>query len=200
MSLADEIFPANRHPNLVQTEWSRGWAYQSIGFGEAARFLTEHSSSFQGSIDSVGLAVFFLQRHRVELVLKELLIAHRGNLNKVQPPHSLGALWKACELAIGADVEGWRYIESEGAGIVMLLHECDRSSHTYRYPVDRQGNEHRRADQIDLAALERHVSRLVSAIDGYKAYSEQAREYEEEMHRAFEQDMRERYGEDEYDR
>jgi hypothetical protein len=200
VSLADEIFPADRHPDFVQTEWSRGWAYQSIGFGQAARILTEHSSSLQGSIDSVGLAVFFLQRHRVELVLKELLLAHGGNLNKVQPPHSLDALWKACGRAIGADVEGWRYIESEGAGIVMLLHEHDPSSHTYRYPVDRKGNEHRRADQINLAALERHVSRLVSAIDAYKAQSEQAREYEEEMHRAFEQDMRERYGEDEYGR
>jgi hypothetical protein len=200
VSLSDEIFPANRHPDFVQTEWSRGWVYQSIGFGEAARFLTEHSSSFQGSIDSVGLAVFFLQRHRVELVLKELLIAHGGNLNEVQPAHSLGALWKACEGVIGADVEGWRHIESEGGPIVMLLHERDPSPHTYRYPVDRRGNEHRRADQIDLAALELHVSRLVSAIDGCKAYSEQVREYEEEMQRDFEEDMRERYGEDEYGR
>jgi hypothetical protein len=198
VSLVDEIFPTDRHPDFVQTEWSKGWGYQSIGFGQAARFLTEHRSSFQGSIDSVGLAVFFLQRHRVELVLKELLIAHGGELSEVQPPHSLDALWKACERTIGADIEGWRYIESEGAEIVMLLHERDPSSHTYRYPVDRKGNEHRRADQIDLAALERHISLLISAIDGYMAHSEQAQEYEEEMNRAFEQEMRERYGEDEY--
>lgn len=200
MSIADEIFPADRHPDFVQTEWSRGWGYQSIGFGKAARFLTEHRSTFQGSIDSVGLAVFFLQRHRVELVLKELLIAHGGDLNKVHPPHSLDALWKACERVIGTDVEGWRHIETEGAGIVMLLHERDPNSHAYRYPVDRKGNEHRRAHQIDLAALERHVSQLVSAINDYMTVSEQAREYEDKMNRIFEQDMREVYGEDEYGR
>ncbi len=196
MSLADEIFPAERHPDLVQTEWSKGWGYQSIGFGEAARFLTEHAASFQGSLDSVGLAVFYLQRHRVELALKELLVAHRVELKKVTSPHSLLALWQTCEQTLGSDVDGWSYLESEGEELVMLLHQHDPGSDTYRYPVDRDGVEHVRAPYIDLAALEGAVNELVGAIDGYMAHSEQAREYEQEMQRAFEQEMREVYGDD----
>lgn len=196
MSLADEIFPAERHPDLVQTEWSKGWGYQSIGFGEAARFLTEHRASFHGSLDSVGLAVFYLQRHRVELALKELLVAHRVELKKVSPPHSLLALWQTCKQTLGPDDDGWSYLESEGVELVMLLHEHDRGSDTYRYPVDRDGVEHTRAPYIDLAALEGAVEKLVGAIDGYMAYSEQAREYEREMQRGFEREMRDIYGED----
>jgi hypothetical protein len=196
VSLADEIFPAERHPDLVQTEWSKGWGYQSIGFGEAARFLTEHRASFQGSLDSVGLAVFYLQRHCVELALKELLVAHRVKLKTVTSPHSLLALWQACGQALGSEGDGWRYLESEGMELVMLLHEHDRGSDAYRYPVDRDGVEHERAPYIDLAALEESVNKLVGAIDGYMAYSEQAREYEQEMQREFEQEMRDVYGED----
>jgi hypothetical protein len=198
VSLADEIFPAERHPDFVQTEWSKGWGYQSIGFGEAARFLTEHRASFQGSLDSVGLAVFYLQRHRVELALKELLVAHRVKLKTVTSSHSLLALWQACEQALGSDGDGWSYLESEGVELVMLLHEHDRGSDAYRYPVDRDGVEHKRAPYIDLAALETHVDELVAAIDGYMAHSEQAREYEQEMRREFEQEMREAYREDDW--
>ena len=171
MSLADEIFPAERHPDFVQTEWSRGWGLQSIGFGEAAGLLTEQRASFQGSIDSVGLAVFFLQRHRVELAIKELLVAHGIKLKAVSPPHSLAALWKACEQALNSDGDGWLYLESEGTELITLLHRHDPSSHTYRYPVDREGQKHERAPYIDLAALQKHVNGFVSVIDGYMAHS-----------------------------
>jgi hypothetical protein len=196
VSLADEIFPTDRHPDLVQTEWSKGWGYQSIGFGEAARFLTEHRASFHASLDSVGLAVFYLQRHRVELALKEFLVAHRVELKKITSQHSLLALWRACEQTLASDSDGWGYLEAEGMDLVMLLDEHDRRSDTYRYPVDRDGVEHTRAPYIDLAALEEAVDKLVGAIDGYMAHSEQAREHEREMQREFEQEMRQTYGED----
>lgn len=195
VGIADEIFPKQRHPGLVQTEWAKGWVYTSIGFAGAARFLTEHSAQFGASIDQVGLVIFFLQRHRVELAIKELLAAHRIDLKSIVPPHSLDALWRACELTIGTDSEGWRYLDSTGTRLVKLLDKHDPGSHTYRYPIDRHGKEHRRPKYIDLVALENHVNELVSAIDGFMAHAEEARQYEQEMRREYEQELLEEYGE-----
>jgi hypothetical protein len=190
MSLADEIFPPSGHPALVQTEWARGWGYQSIGFAEAARFLTENKARFHAGIDQVGLVVFFLQRHRVELALKGLLVAHGTQLTRVNPPHSLEAAWRACEELVGSASESWRYLHSAGAELVKLLHEYDRSSDAYRYPVDRNGKDHQRPEFIDLDALERHVTALVGAIEGYMDYSAEARE----LQRNFEREVQQEYG------
>jgi hypothetical protein len=197
MSLADEIFPDRRHPDFVQTEWARGWGYGSIGFAEAARFLTENRAEFHAGIDQVGLVVFFLQRHRTELALKELLIAHGVDLKEIKSPHSLDALWKACEATIrAADSDAWDYLDSAGTNLVTLFHEADPDSDAFRYPVDRKGNKHDRPKYIDLAALEKHVNALCAAIGGYMTYSAEARQYEEEERREFEQEMHQEYGED----
>jgi hypothetical protein len=200
VSLADEIFPDGRHPDLVQTEWAAGWGYGSIGFAEAARFLTKNRAKFHATIDQVGLVIFFLQRHRVELALKELLLAHGGDLAEIKPPHSLNALWKACEQAVGVGSEGWQHLGSAGTELVALLHERDPGSDTYRYPVDRAGKKHKRPKFINLVALEEHVDALASAIGGYMAYSDEARRWEEDMHREYEQEMRREYGDDDYGR
>lgn len=196
VSLSDEIFPDRRDRDFVQTEWATGWGYGSIGFAEAARFLTENKKQFHASIDQVGLVIFFLQRHRVELALKELLVAHSVDLTNIKPPHSLPALWGACEQVAGSGSEGWQYLDSAGSELVALLHERDPGSHTYRYPVDRKGKPHERPKFINLAALEEHVNALVNAIGGYMDHSEEARQWEAEMQQEYEQEMREEYGDD----
>ncbi len=190
VSLADEILPDRGRPDLVQTEWASGWGYESSGFTEAARFLTEHRAQFHANIDQVGLVVFYLQRHRVELALKELLLAHRVELSEIKSPHSLDALWQECKQKIGPDPEAWAYLDSEAGELIALLHEIDPDSHAFRYPVDRSGNTHDRPKYIDLTALEKHVDALCGAIDGCITYLAEAREHETEMNRELEQDMR----------
>lgn len=180
MGLADEIFPSERHPDFVQTEWAEGWGYTSIGFEEAARVLTEHRAELGAAIDQVGLVVFFLQRHRVELALKELLDARKADLRTIKSPHSLPALWHVCAETLGRDSDEWQFIDGAGTELVTLLDESDQSSHTYRYPVDRDGKRHQRPPFIDLAALDKHVSNLVWAIRSfldYAAEGDQAQAY-----------------------
>ena len=197
VSLKSEMFPRERHPGYVQTEWSRGWTYGSMGFGEAARFLTERRADFNATIDQVGVAVFYLQRHRVELMLKELLLAHRVDLREIESPHSLAALWQACGKAIREiDSNGWDYLDSAGTELIGVLHAVDPDSTAFRYPVDRKGNEQKRPKYIDLAALERHVDALSAAIGGYMAYSDEGRQYEAEEYGQLQQYLREEYGDD----
>jgi hypothetical protein len=174
VSVADEIFPSERHPDFVQTEWAEGWGYASIGVEEAVRFLTEHRAELGASIDQVGIVVFFLQRHRVELALKELLDTRKVDLREIKSPHSLSALWHLCAETLGRDSDEWVFIDGAGGELVALLDEQDRSSHTYRYPVDRDGNRHQRPPFIDLSALDKHVSNLVWAIRGFLDYAAEA--------------------------
>jgi HEPN domain-containing protein len=181
MNLADEIFPHGRNPDFVQTQWAEGWTYTSIGFAEAARFLTESRATFHASIDQVGLVVFFLQRHRMELAMKELLAA-RGAA--VPGYHELTRLWKNCSDAVGASTNEWEELAASGDEIVSLIDRHDGSSHTFRYPVDTKGKSHNRPAYIDLEALDTHVSNFVGGLDGYQAYMEEseqaAGEYEQD--------------------
>lgn len=192
MSLADEIFPSEQHVDLVQTRWaegwtdSDGWTSSSIAFGEAARFLTENRAKFGASIDQVGLVVFFLQRHRVELAMKELLVDRGVEFDEIKRAgHSLEALWNACALAVGASSEEWGKLDADGKELVTLIHKHDPSADAYRYPVNRKGEKHKRPEYIDLGALEKHVDDFVWVIRGYLAYVEEAeraeQEYMEEM-------------------
>lgn len=179
MPIHDEIFPSDRRPAYVQTEWSGGWTYARVGYDEAARFLTENRRSFGATIDQVGLVIFFLQRHRVELALKELLVTQRVDLGELRSAHSLAVLWAATSRAVGPDTEAW-HGDRHGGELVALLNEADPGSYSYRYPVDKQGVTHERPEYIDLDELERHVGDLCSLIDGYMTYVAEAEEAERE--------------------
>ncbi len=180
MALRDEIFPSEQREAYVQTQWSKGWGYAGIGYGEAARFLTEHRRDFGATIDQVGLVIFFLQRHRVELALKEMLVQRRFDLREIKAQHSLLALWGACRAAVGADTNEWRQLNAGGSEMVALLADSDPGSYTYRYPVGTDGEEHERPEFIDLDALEGHVADFVSLINGYIALVEEVEQYERE--------------------
>jgi hypothetical protein len=185
MGIRDEIFPYSRREDYVQTEWAKGWAYAAIGYREAARFLTKHRRDFRASIDQVGLVIFFIQRHCVELALKELLVSEGVDLKEIKSQHSLVALWYACREVVGSETDGWVFLEKEGGNLVELLDDADPGSYGFRYPVDRDDVEYERPACIDLDALATHVSRLTTAVDGYldhRSEDEQAkREYEDEL-------------------
>ena len=134
MSLADEIFPRPaRRPraNTMGRGWtdSDGWTSSSVAFGDAARFLTENRAKFGASIDQVGLVVFFLQRHRVELAMKELLVDRGVEFDEIKRAgHSLEALWNACAVAVGASSKEWKELDACGRELVTLIHKHDPSS------------------------------------------------------------------------
>lgn len=99
MGIFEEIFPAERRMELAQTEWAEGWAAAAAGFGFAAEYLMKNASSLGATVDQAGLAIFFLQRHRVELILKNLL-----SMVEVPfpPTHSLQKLWQLCQSGLEA--------------------------------------------------------------------------------------------------
>jgi hypothetical protein len=184
MSIREEIFPSERHDAYVQTEWSKGWGYAGIGYREAARLLTKERGTFGASVDQTGLAIFFLQRHRVELALKELLDARGEGELGIKLQHSLVRLWDACRELVGADTDEWKQMDS-GGELITVLAGADPGSYTFRYPVDKSGKESKRPQFINLDALGEHVDNFVFMIDGYLTCAEEMelaeQEYEDEM-------------------
>jgi hypothetical protein len=158
VSVRDEIFPAERRLDYVQTEWAEGWTAGAAGFGYAAEFLTKHARSFGATIDQAGLAVFFLQRHRIELILKNLLDFLDVDFPAV---HSLRKLWELCRQGFGASGElNWTEFEKENGEFIEALIAVDDGAAAFRFPVDRDGEEIERPAFIDLEALNRHADKL----------------------------------------
>lgn len=98
MGVGDEIFPREQKAAYVQTQWSKGWGYGVIGFGYAARMLTEQREKMHANVDQIALAVFYLQRHRVELVIKQALVdLGSAPVDVAKLGHNLETLWRSLE-------------------------------------------------------------------------------------------------------
>jgi hypothetical protein len=188
---ADDIFPTSQHPDFVQTQWSEGWAYAVIGFGSAARMLTERRGEMHASVDQIGLAVFFLQRHRVELVMKQALVdLGQKPVDVAKLGHSLDGLWQRLGKVVSAiSPQDWNDLDGRYADFVAAVHQADEGSFAYRYPIDRKGAESKRASFINLDALERYGQDFESGIYGYTDWIDErerfSREYEAEMAREY---------------
>ena len=164
MSVYEEIFPTERHLDYVQTEWSNGWSAGASGFGYAAEFLTQHARSFGATIDQAGLAVFFLQRHRVEMMVKDLLISFGGEF---KPSHSLQYLWGLCQQGFASKTGlDWASFEKDNGEFIKALIKIDNGATTFRFPVDKDGETTARPDFIDLEALNRHAEKFCSEVSG----------------------------------
>jgi hypothetical protein len=114
MALFDKIFPSQRDDGLVQNQWADGWLNGASGFGYAAEYLTESRKAFGATIGQVGLAVFFLQRHRAEMILKGLLnFAGAAATDK----HGLVYLWDRCrEVLKPLDATAWQQFATAPSG------------------------------------------------------------------------------------
>jgi hypothetical protein len=153
-----ELFPDDRDPRLVQTEWATGWGSIASGFGYAAEKLTQGRSGFGATIDQAGLAIFFLQRHRVELILKHTI--HALGV-EVPGSHGLGLLWDCVRVAVEArDPAAWASFSADHGGLIDALKRVDDTSFAFRYPVDRKGVAVDRPTFIDLDALHARIEDL----------------------------------------
>lgn len=153
-----EIFPTQRDPRFVQTEWAQGWGSMASGFGYAAEYLTRHRSDLGATIDQAGLAIFFIQRHRVELILKHMLDSLRA---EIPGSHKMRVLWQHVGSAVTArDPTCWADFASEHGGLLDALQRVDDTSFAFRYPVDRRGETMGRPAFVDLDALHERIENL----------------------------------------
>lgn len=192
--MSDDIFPSKQHPDFVQTQWAEGWGYAVTGFGSAARMLTELRETMHGSVDQIGLAVFYLQRHRVELVLKQALVdLGQDPVVIAKMSHNLHDVWrKLGDVVSAVDQAHWLDLDGRYGDFVSTIHKADEKSFSYRYPIDRKGGEAKRKPYINLEALECYAEDFETGIQGYTDWLDesrrQEREYEAELASEYEAD------------
>lgn len=144
----------------------RGWLWFR------GRLPDENAPSLGATVDQAGLAVFFLQRHRVELVLKDLL----GFLGvKFPATHSLGRLWRLCQEGFECSDLDWEEFEAENGEFIDALIAVDDGAATFRFPVNHEGAQIDRPAFIDLKALNRHADKLYWEAAGCMDYVAEAR-------------------------
>lgn len=160
MTLHERIFPTTPDPRLVQARWAAGWGEAVSGFGYAAELLTRRREDFGATLDQAGIAIIFLQRHRAELVLKDLLYQLAG---KAPSGHDLDKLWVACGTQISPlDQEAWSQFSAHRE-LIDVLHHADRSSTVFRYPQKVDGSNATRPNYIDLDELQKALEEFESA-------------------------------------
>lgn len=165
MGIREELFPSTRHARLVQTEWCKDWFDTALGFGYVAEELTERRATFRASIDQAGIAIFFLQRHRVELTLKGWL-ASLGSSDFGS--HNLVVLLgKVRKLVRTKHPEEWQHFDSTHGELVRAIAAVDEGSFTFRYPVTRDGTPVKRPDFIDLDVMQERVEAFFYAVVGW---------------------------------
>ena len=152
------LFPVSGDRSAVQTEWTRTCADYELGFEEAAHLLVDLAA--EGRLpaqDHVGLALVFLERHRLELMLKGGIL----DLSRRAPKgHRLLELWaRFVELATSNGYIDEKEFDHSRA-LVEALDGLDPEGQVFRYPTDAKGARHAPPEFIDLGVLHAAVNHV----------------------------------------
>lgn len=149
------IFPPGppRDGHVLRFAHVATWESQFLGIGRLTAVATETLLAERHAVDDAGLAVVFLQRHRVEVGLK---LIHERTREPIVAGHDLDRLSAHCaqSCARASMASAWRQFAAAHEPYVRLLAEEDPGSTTFRYPEDRAGAPWLRAHHVDLVALE----------------------------------------------
>jgi hypothetical protein len=122
-----------------------------------ARSLKSSLSSTRtsGAIDQAGVAIFFVQRHRIELTLK-------GRPDELGSPdvnsHDLKVpLQKIKAFVQPEDPAQWLEFDEQHGELVRAVAEVDKGSIVFRYPVGNDKQLVERPDYVDLDVPEDRV-------------------------------------------
>lgn len=89
----------------------------------------------------------------------------------VTDKHDLLYLWERCRKVVEPkDPGAWQQFAADHHELVKALDRVDRSSFTFRYPVDKAGRKVSRPAFINLEVLNDHVDRLYFDASGYVDY------------------------------
>ena len=133
------------------------WGKYAQGYKKAVIILIE---KYKRSTDPtlyklLAFPIFFLYRHFIELLLKEIIISFidlKNQKNKVPTTHNLSKLWKEVNPIIKElffNLDGYLLKNRTNLTLneidhlektIMKLNLFDKESYSYRYPIDKNGN------------------------------------------------------------
>lgn len=128
------------------------WNAYSIGYLEAVKKLIEVAKRDDFRYDTFGYPIFYLFYHYLELRMKEIIIHGRqliGEKQRYPSSHDLIHLWSECKKILKNIEHGETYSDlSEDSKTNMETLDYfikqmakDNKAQSFRYPVDKEGNE-----------------------------------------------------------
>ncbi len=130
--------------HLEITNIDDGLSIYSQAYKDAADILVEHTQTDKTSLNFMVFPILFLYRHYIELALKEIILTASKYLGKKQSTinfHTLSKLWEeAKRLILEVDLDIPKDDIVAVANQILQFHNLDKSSMTFRYPADNQGN------------------------------------------------------------
>jgi len=131
------------------TDLDEGLTIYTDAYKNAADILVEYAKKDKTSINFLVFPILFLYRHYIELALKELIYTASKYLDDPQysfGSHNLIYLWEKTKKLISELVkviDGFNISEDELIAVenqIKQFDSLDKSSMTFRYPVDKNGN------------------------------------------------------------
>jgi hypothetical protein len=121
----------------------RDWSRYAVGYKNAADMIAARLVKLDRVTEAACLPALFLYRHYVELSLKGMLLDAGELLNQDElapKDHSLTPLWLLLRRRIGkiqaTNSEDWL---DRAEVLIREFDQLDRSSFTFRYPVNKSG-------------------------------------------------------------
>ena len=122
-----------------------GLTIYAQSYKDAGDRLVEYAQLDKTSINLLVFPILFLYRHYLELALKEIIIAATKYLKKehgkIFSCHDLSKLWKRTkeliyEVKMEISSDDMIAVENQ----ILQFYQLDRTSQTFRYPIDNKGN------------------------------------------------------------
>jgi hypothetical protein len=171
------------------------WSVYANGYKEAANLICEQiiDKRVLGKYSMI-YPVMFLYRHYLELQLKNiisltdnavsLLLAINDSNDEIksfEANHNLLALYKNCldklknfskKADEDIDYEGQEFIELRK--IIQEFEEHDRSSQSFRYPIDRNNNFNlQEVDYVNIKNVYKIINKSTEILDGIESWLEE---------------------------
>jgi hypothetical protein len=142
------FIPGDDWWNNACVNYSPGaWYQYIIGYKRAAERLCDSLASDRSYADFLVYPIIFLYRQYIELILKYLLLRGKPLFNEKfdlkNANHEIPPLWKECCGVLRRTFPNDTTLEHDIEcidGIISQLTTIDKSSMTFRYPVDKDGN------------------------------------------------------------
>ncbi len=180
--------------NLAQiqiTNIDEGFTIYTDAYKYAADTLVEYAKRDKTSINFLIFPILFLYRHYIELALKQLIYTASKYLDNTQysfNSHDLISLWETTKeliLKLVNVIDDFNIPKNELIAVenqIKQFDSLDRSSMTFRYPIDKNGNVFKNlSDYINIENVRQIMDGLFSWFYGLVCFIDEYQELKKQL-------------------
>lgn len=173
------------------TDIDEGFTIYTDAYKDAADSLVEHAKRYKASINFLVFPILFLYRHYIELVLKQLIYTaskYLGNTQYSFKSHDLISLWETTKKLIfelDKFIDDFNIPKDELTAVenqIKQFDSLDKSSMTFRYPIDKNGNVFKNlSDYINVENVRQIMDGLYAWFYGLLCFIDECQELKNQI-------------------